>query len=128
MYWNSYLTSKLMCEKHWSKFSYVMKLLNRICSGINLKLIFLWSYFVIIIYFEVLWATFLEINASMAFFEIVVDNFSVFLFFPIHSKTSQESILPNFFLRKTKIFPVFSIKLGHFIAHTLFPYATSTQA
>jgi hypothetical protein len=27
-----------------------------------------------------------------------------------------------------KIFPVFSIKLGLFIAHTIFPYATNTQA
>jgi hypothetical protein len=25
-----------------------------------------------------------------------------------------ESILPNFFLRKTKIFPFFDFKLGHF--------------
>ncbi len=40
----------------------------------------------------------------------------------------QESILPNFFLHKTKIFLFFAIKLGHFNEQTIFSYATYTQA
>jgi hypothetical protein len=44
--------------------------------------------------------------------------------FDIH----QESILPNFFLRKAKIFPFFAIKLGCSIEKGLFSYVTNTQA
>ncbi len=41
----------------------------------------------------------------------------------------QKSILPNFFLRKTKIFfCFFAIKLGHFKIQTIFSCATNTQA
>jgi hypothetical protein len=39
-----------------------------------------------------------------------------------------ESILPNFFLCKTKIFLLFATNLGHFNVQTIFSYATSTQA
>ncbi len=39
-----------------------------------------------------------------------------------------ESILLNFFLRKTKIFAFFAIKLGHFILIALFSSVKNTQA
>jgi hypothetical protein len=47
----------------------------------------------------------------------------------LHPKIkAKESILPNFFLRITKIFSIFSIKFGHFKVQTIFSYALNTQA
>ncbi len=47
----------------------------------------------------------------------------------VSNKNNQESILPNFLLRKTKIFfRFFAIKLGHFQAQTIFSHAINTQA
>ena len=37
------------------------------------------------------------------------------------NKDELESILPNFFLRKRRIFPFFADKLGHFIANVFYP-------
>ncbi len=42
--------------------------------------------------------------------------------------SNLESILPNFFLHKTKIFSIFfATKLGRFIAKGFFSYVTHTQ-
>ncbi len=45
------------------------------------------------------------------------------------AKYLHESILPNFFSLKTKIFSrFFAIKLGHFEVQSIFSYFTNTQA
>jgi hypothetical protein len=43
------------------------------------------------------------------------------------SSSKQESILPNFFFRKTIFFHFFAIKLGHFFVNTSFLSVTNTQ-